>query len=240
MKAVSRMLSVLALGCFVACGGGGGGDPIADSAKGMVDSTKALSTLKTDMASDSVFASLAKIQQYAQTIQIEKMKQQASQAQSALEQDLGLAHLALEQSCYQVDGTSATYTNCTFSGEGASGTINGSVSVNGDVITIDLIIDIQAQGTTIKVEYDGELTITATSIDGALTIKYDIDISAYTGTGAPAGTPQTVEAEISMDFNDITLDASGCATGGTMVLGGMSAKDITVTFGPACGDVKVE
>jgi hypothetical protein len=132
---------------------------------------------------------------------------------------------------------------CTFVDCGDSGwTINGSLGVDGDTYAIDLDLDVNSAGLAWAWSYDGEITVTPTLIDGSLS-----------GEGGGEFTNQQDGSSIELDFtwavdyNDIELDGSSCAVGGSLDAevsysasgsngSGSYSGSGHVDFGPACGD----
>lgn len=149
-----------------------------------------------------------------------------------------------------VSGTAdCTATSCTFTnyGDDASGSawkINGTIKKTGDTTSFDLDYDVTSAGTSLKWDISGDVTITATSIDGSVHSKGVTNVDA--GSGATA---VNVNWDTTVDYDAITLDAQGCATGGSVhavvsysvKANGQSSGAFDVegsaTFGPACGQV---
>jgi len=138
----------------------------------------------------------------------------------------------------QTGTANCTPTSCTFDNfgddtPGSSWTIDGTISKSGDTISFDLTYDIESQGTTINWSIDGSVAVTPTSIDGTVN-------SNGTATGGPAG---GVSWDVSVHYNAVQLDGSGCPIGGSVTAStsyeaaGRGIYDVegTVTFGPACG-----
>jgi hypothetical protein len=148
-----------------------------------------------------------------------------------------------------VSGTAeCTPTGCTFTnyGDPASFQINGTVSKSGDTTSFDITYDVTSAGTQLAWKIDGSVTVTATSIDGNVhshgVTKVDGSMTGGQGT-------ISVTWDTSVDYDAITLDAQGCATGGSVHAvvaydvdaggrgGGAFDVEGTATFGPACGQV---
>lgn len=149
-----------------------------------------------------------------------------------------------------VTGTAdCTPTGCTFTNYGDDSTssawkINGSISKTGDTTKFNLDYDVVSAGTSLKWHIDGDVTLTATSIDGSVHSHGVTDVQG--GSGA-----QTINVtwDTTVDYEAITLDAQGCATGGSVHAvvaydvkagsqgGGKFDVEGTATFGPACGQV---
>lgn len=138
----------------------------------------------------------------------------------------------------QTGTANCTPTGCTFTNfgddtPGNSWTIDGTISKSGDRITFDLTYDVTSGGTTVDWSIDGSVTVTATSIDGT------VNSSGTTNAGAGGN----VSWDVSVDYNNVQLDGTGCPIGGSVTastsytVAGQNAYDVegTVTFGPACG-----
>ncbi len=138
--------------------------------------------------------------------------------------------------CGTTSGGTTTYNNCTY----GSSTVNGTITVAGDTITVDLTTNYGGGTGTVTgldMKWTGSVTVTATQINGSL--RFDTTAST-TQYGAISG-------YTTMTFNGINLDTAGCATGGTMEAyteSGMQGYTyhgtVDVTFGPACGDAAME
>jgi hypothetical protein len=140
---------------------------------------------------------------------------------------------ALDEGCVTTSGNTTTY-NCNYGG----GTMTGSITVDGDTITFtDLSMTTQGYSYV----FNGTVTVTDTLIDGGFTFNTD-----YSG----------MQYEITVGYNSIALDASGCPVGGSLdvdvnvdmsgytgdtggydMSGMYDFPSVTVEFGPACGDV---
>jgi hypothetical protein len=146
---------------------------------------------------------------------------------------------ALTEGCYTENGNTITYTNCTYGGAGMSETINGTVTIDGDNVTVDLTIDVDYSGNSYHYVWTGSVTVTATSVNGSL--NFDMQMNQ-------GGMEYTYN--VAIDYNAIVLDGTGCPTGGSFTIdvdvdisgmpsgyGGQSYPGVQVDFGPACGDV---
>lgn len=117
-----------------------------------------------------------------------------------------------DPTCVTTTGTTTKYNNCKNSGDSA--TINGEVSVTGDssMLTVDYnnltISGFGGSGTTGNLSLDGTVTITPTSINGALTAKLDATVS---GTGG-AGT--TITSKV--DYQNVVLSTECGISGGAI------------------------
>jgi hypothetical protein len=131
---------------------------------------------------------------------------------------------------------------CTFVGCGddlGTWTIDGTLGKSGDTYTFDLDMTLDTEGISWDWHYEGEITATATLISGHLE-----------GNGSGVIEQQggyTYSNDWSVDYNDIGLDGSGCATSGSVSAsgnyvieggagGGHWSGSATITFGPNCGD----
>lgn len=138
-----------------------------------------------------------------------------------------------------------TPTGCTFNMCGSAGyTINGSIGISGDTYTFDLRLTGSIAGVTWNYTYAGSLTVSATMINGSFSSMGD-------GTIDSNGSHFEYSFDTSLDINAITLDASGCAIGGSLTIevdysvsgtntggsGSYSGRG-TATFGPTCGAVQ--
>ncbi len=221
----------------VACGGGGGSvkdfTPTAEEkgqATAVVQDTKALESLKSDLGGDSALGKFTEIYSGASYLTSQQMSRNSSGSSDVV------AFLAAEQSfledgCQVVSGNSVTYNNCGYSGS----TIDGFIKVNGDDITIDLTITFSSGGYSGDYRYSGAITVTDTLVDGALSIDYDISSLSY---------------DMDVRYDAIQL-VDGCAVGGGLRIeldasvsgyGGINAGDavVEVAFGPSCGEMTMK
>jgi hypothetical protein len=135
-----------------------------------------------------------------------------------------------------------TESGCTFEACGDSTwTIDGTIGISGDTYTIDLDLAINAGGQAWDWAYDGEITATDTSIDGSLSGD-----GGGTFSNPQDGSEITLDWSWSVDYNEIELDASSCAVGGSLDAhvdysagtsqgGGNFSGSGHVDFGPTCG-----
>lgn len=153
---------------------------------------------------------------------------------------LGLAPSELPDSqilAAQTGTAECTPTGCTFTNfgddtPGNAWTIDGTITKSGDTITFDLSYDIASQGAQVDWNIEGSVTVTPTSLDGAV---------HSTGSSSTAGT--SVDWDVNVRYDDVVLDGTGCPTGGSVtastsysVMGQGYDVEGTVTFGPACGE----
>jgi hypothetical protein len=152
-----------------------------------------------------------------------------------------------------VAGTATcTADTCTFTGygddtPGNSWTIDGTVKHSGDTSTFNLDYKVTSSGAAIAWHIDGDVTVNATLIDGSIHSHGKTDVSAM---GSTPGVNVTYDTNV--DYNNIVLDAQGCATGGDLHAtvsynasvsgqsGGAYNVQGGVTFGPACGAVTAD
>jgi hypothetical protein len=135
-------------------------------------------------------------------------------------------------------------TGCTFDQCGTEDQyINGTVAIDGDHYTWELDFVSTAEGQSFQLDYNGDLTITETSIDGS---------ASATGGGSFENEGQSISLELDWElvFNAVELDPA-CTSG--PIGGSMDAfsrfvassqgqtagyfAEGSVTFGPACGQV---
>jgi hypothetical protein len=131
---------------------------------------------------------------------------------------------------------------CTFDqcGFGGDFLIDGTITISGDNYTFDMSLSGNYQGAVWSYDYTGALTISATLIDGTFTVDGN-------GTFSGGGQTITYSQDVSVIFDNVTLDSSGCAVGGSVTANisisvegyeeGNYAVTGTATFGPACGQV---
>ena len=232
---------VLIAGCD--SGGGGGSEVELDgtqkqqveaSSKALVKSGEDLGALKTEPGSDQTFTSLSTVFSNSSSLWSTKMAAKAGSgsfgtAYGALE----TATFALTDGCYTQNGDTVTY-DCNEGGYG----LQGSVTISGDTIEIDLSMD--TQGYTFI--YTGKITVTDTMIDGWLAFDYAVN---------QAGMDFAYDVRI--DYNGVEL-MDGCAVAGSLKvdvevdiagLEGLPAAatnaynypNVTIEFGPMCGDI---
>ena len=201
-----------------------------ESAKGVVIKVSTLKNVKANPEDQTVFANLNEI--FGDAQQLLSAAQTSGSLKSALLQTV--------EGCVTQSGNTITYNNCNYGSTGYSYVINGTITTSGDVFKVDLTIDIDAigsgYGTKQKMVYKGEITITATKIDGNL--DYDIFFDVQ---GATSGT-----YKLNIKYDNIGLDASGCPTSGKSSIkydvnaqGQSQSGTIDLEYGPACGDVKM-
>ena len=230
----AMMVSLIA--AVGACGGGDDGPPT------MVNTSSATSTISQtanfgDALAGSDGASAAGA-----------IQSLGASAQGIVQLDPGQASLSIDEgdtanatgTC-DCDENGCTFTDC--GDDGGTWTMNGSISTSGDTYTIDLSMDMNVSGYMYSWDYDGSITITDTQISGNLSGDGDATFSQEGGGG-----DINISWSWDVDYNDVQLDAQGCATGGSIDSsvsydagssqgGGNFSGSGSVTFGPACGDV---
>jgi hypothetical protein len=232
MSGNARLVAVLVAAAAIGCGSSGSGvskkpltatPQMKSSAKTSVDSATELGKLKTNANDSSGLGAFGQIYGSANVLV-------GSVQQAGLSGTL-VSALTTGEGCATTSGGTITYDNCTY----GSTVVDGTITVNGDTISIDVVYDMSGGSssvTAIKLDFNGSVTVTAARIDGTLTVTTDAATTSY---GSVTGT--TV-----IDYNAITL-AGGCATGGTLDIqseSGMAGytytTEISVAFGPSCGD----
>jgi hypothetical protein len=106
--------------------------------------------------------------------------------------------------CVTPSGTSWTYNQCK-SDDGKT-TINGSVTVNGSSVALDLTFATSAQA-NVDIKLKGTLTVTPSSINGTLTYSVGASVGGLPGTGVAITT--------TVDYRMITFTAN-CITSGSI------------------------
>lgn len=149
------------------------------------------------------------------------------------------------------DASGCVFDSC--SDDAAGFTIDGSITVDGDHYTFDVTIDqtvaSESDTTTAHLSTSGDITLGQAIIDGSVSGDASTKIELTDSDGQQ----QTITASYSwdLDANQIALDQSRCAVGGSLhacvsaraAANGQSAKYNgcgTVDFGPACGDAVAE
>jgi hypothetical protein len=136
-------------------------------------------------------------------------------------------------------GTSCTFTDCTSDGtSGATWSISGTMSWDGEMFMCDLTITGDFQGFSYSMHETCDLALTATSVDGSLATDGSYEIPAQAGVPGGASASWTS----SMGFNMVEFDGNGCPTSGSLDVsssvtagGAQYAGSGTVTFtGEGC------
>lgn len=243
---MKKYLLLICASAFVAScdsGGGGGSEVELDgaqkqqveaSSKALVESGEDLGALKTDPGSDQTFTSLSTVFSNASSLWSTKMSAKAgSGSYGAAYGALETATFALSNGCYTQNGDTITY-DCNEAGYG----LQGSVTISGDNIMIDLSMD--TQGYTFI--YTGDITVTETMVDGWLAFDYAVDQAGM-----------AFAYDVRIDYNGVEL-VDGCAVAGSLNvdvdvdiegLEGLPAAassaynypNVTIEFGPECGDI---
>lgn len=242
----SLFVSVSVIGA-VACGGGGSGSSgnttaNPQAASSTVSSTGMLQSSIGSMNGQSAGNALSAIGSSAQGIVTYAPEGQTGalvQLQDTLAQLHANTNVAMSSNA-PGDCICDASGNCTFDMCGGSGYLmSGTITRSGDSYTIDIQMTASTTGIEYEWDYQGAVTMSATSIDGNL---------SGTGTGTVMAGDMTISYDFDWDvtYNAIVLDATGCATGGSLDAhvsfsvdgtGGAGAYsgDATVTFGPTCG-----
>jgi len=143
----------------------------------------------------------------------------------------------------ECSATSCTFNNYGDDTAGSSWLINGTVSATGDNAKFNLTYKVLTAATSLTWAIDGDVTNSATAIDGNIHSHGVTDIAS--GSNNPG---INVTWDTGLDFNAISVDAQGCATGGDLHAvvaysaqagGNGAAFDVegTAAFGPTCGTV---
>jgi autotransporter translocation and assembly factor TamB len=140
------------------------------------------------------------------------------------------------------DADSCMFEDC--GDEAGTWTIDGSIEVDGDHVTFDLDLAVAFGGQSLDWQYQGDLTVNETLIDGS---------ASGDGSGSFSAEGENVELDWSWELgcNEITLNDNGCPTGGSLdasvsydVSGssgeGSFSGSASVAFGPDCGDFEIE
>jgi len=241
---MALVLAAVAMLGLVACGGGGGSKKAVtvtqaevQSATNVVQDTGKLSNLKTDTKSDDTFTALGQI--FGNASQLWGKAQQETSG-TALLADFDIVGGGLTDTCVSTSGGTTTYSNCS---NGAQ-TIDGTVTINGDSIVVDLTIVTTGGGTGDQTfTWSGDVTV-ANNTAGQTTIDGWLKFSVETNQGG-----SSVTYDVSIDYVGILMGNTGCPTAGTMsidvsvdmpnVPSGYAPDfpSVEITFGPACGDV---
>lgn len=136
------------------------------------------------------------------------------------------------------DDTGCTFDNFGDDSEYGSYRINGSIRQSGDRLTFDLTYDINYDGFDFHWEMDGNVVANASLIDGEIHSHGDANFESE-------GKTYDIGWDFDIDYDNITLDGSGCPVGGALsatvaydVAGAGSYRAAgSVRFGPACGQV---
>jgi hypothetical protein len=217
---------------LVACGGDGGGDPgtiTPDTATASVGQTvelvQALKVADGTAASGSVLAMIGLDQGILLPNDVPHGKPAPAPAPAVAPTLHGTA------SC---DAGGCVFDHFGDDFSGYAWEITGTISISGGdyVFALDLTIDTDM--VHLHWRMDGEMTVTDTSIDGEVRIVAD---------GTSGGSD--VSWEVTVDYIDVVLDASGCPIGGRLDARSIFTGDGRelwnlegfVTFGPTCGEI---
>ncbi len=197
------------------------------NAAATIEDTRSLANLKANSQDGAALSAFSQIQAGANQLL------GSAQVASALSAEESVPRSY--ENCVTEAGGTVTYTNCS----DGSQTINGTIAISGDTVTVDLRIGYASGGYAGDVVYKGSVTITSTSVNGSLSFDYGMSGATYS---------------VDISYESIGLDAGGCAVSGSMAidqsikigggsLGGLagssSGASFRVDFGPACGDMKM-
>ena len=153
---------------------------------------------------------------------------------------------ALQASCAQVGDHTVTYSGCSYSQDGISGTLNGTITVSGGTVTWDIhyTIELSTQGVSANgsFHFSGTLTVTDTTIAGQGRSEYVVHAS---GNGESIDLGQTTQFDANLTYD---TTAGYCITGGTLEIrrstvvsgSGSGSFDGGVKFTwTGCGEVTV-
>jgi len=126
-------------------------------------------------------------------------------------------HQAVQSGTCDCTETACNFENCTDSSAGFSYKLNGSIAYeNGHMTCTDFSFEMSLDGSssgggtfTAVYNLDCDVTLTETSIDGNLHLSGEME-SNYGGQAANA------TYDVSVDYNDVTWDANGTPTGGSV------------------------
>lgn len=254
------MIAALAAAALVGCGdddddsGGAAGSPegaAANSASAAVE----LNVVKEQPADGAVLGTLNKMYANLQAFDVQIKAQKAQEMSGGGNQlppgvqrpGLSVRHDALDEACITVDDNtgSTTFDNC----EEGGATFNGTITVDGDTINVDVQMVVDPSGyagalpagapgatPTIKEVRVTEktptpFTVTDTRIDGVL--KVDIMATIDIPMLGEQTIPTNLTATYALELTD------GCATGGTLAISDGNQTN-TATFGPGCNEVTIE
>jgi hypothetical protein len=241
-------MNKIAIATLVFAAAACGGD---DAAKGTVNTTSAktsveqMGKINTSMSSGNGANAAAALQALTSASQsIVTPAGQAGRLVGLLPESFPRPDLSQAISgTAECSATSCTFSNYGDNTVGSSWLINGSVGKSGDTSTFDITYNVTSAGATIDWKIDGSVTINATTIDGNVHNHGVTDLAGGSNTQAIDVTWDTAT-----DYNNITLDAQGCATGGDVhatvgyavnTAGRGSSFNVQggAKFGPACGTV---
>lgn len=202
-----------------------------DSALKVVQNTAALQQLKSNPKSGDAITAFSSINSDAQML-IAGQQQRNSSKGSGIP---GLLTAALDKAdsfdtCVTQSGGTITYAGCT----SGTNSIDGTIAVSGDQLTVDLTIKASGSGVSGDLTYKGAVTITDSSMDGHLSFTYEVSGVTY---------------EVSVSYEALVAGADGCLTGGSLnidadykiagvgISTGSTSATVRFDFGPACGDI---
>lgn len=235
---------------IVACGdddgGGDGGMGAEAAATSSVEAGLAFGELADTPESEASLGAALSVYASGQALHAQAQAANATGGMPGmLTQGLNKAY---DPSCASTTGNTTTYTAC----EVAPTTFDGTVSVSGDDVTVDITAEVDpaayngpmdavsGPGASIRmngvtVTEQGTLTVTPTTLDGVLNVDIDLSMTITMPVVGEQTTNQTTSLDI--DYDSLVID-NGCATGGTLTVSDSSYTAVA-TYGPACGDVAV-
>lgn len=231
-----KLALALSLGVFAACGG----DDDGSSVETMANPAQATATVTQMNAFSTAFASAngpsAATAAYSIGGAASAIVTPVSEGQARL---TGPA-FASPEGCV-CDESGCTFTEC--GDEAGTWEINGSIDKSGDRYTFDFTMEANQVGFAWSWTTTGDITISATNIDGTMSSEGDGTYDDGMGNMYESSWDWDVTA------NDIGLDGTGCAVSGSLdasvdYSGTVNGQDYsysgsaTVTFGPACGQAQ--
>jgi hypothetical protein len=191
----------------------------------VVNDTKGLQALKTNAKDSSALGAFAKIQSGANSL--------IGSAQASKGLTLDSVRSAIDESCITQSGGTVTYNNCS----DGSQTINGTISIVGDVYSIDLTIGFAGGGYSGDVTYAGSITATDSLVNGHLSFDYDYSSVTYSVDVTYSNLTLGAACLLGPLGGSLEVDSSTKVSG----YGGLGSTSFTfrADYGPACGDVKM-
>ena len=233
-----KLALALSLGVFAACGGDDDGGSDVETMSNPASATATV-TLLNKFSTAFAGADGASAATAAYSMGFSAASIVTPSADQGQARKIGPA-FASPEGCV-CDESGCTFTEC--GDEAGTWVINGSISKSGDTYSFDYTMDFNQSLYQWTWSTEGELTLSATLIDGSLSGGGD-------GTYDDGqGNQYDSSWEWDMTANDIGLDGTGCATSGSMdasvdysgSVNGQSysySGSATVTFGPACGQAQ--
>jgi hypothetical protein len=267
-------LLIASLSLFVAasvgCGDDGGSDEPGqqETASSTAETSASFATLKDSPEDEAALSNVSALPQLAKGLAQFGVTDTPTQpfegtAESIVEDSISKALRSQAQlgDCVSTSGTTYTYELC----EVGAFIISGEVSVNGNLMSINLTLDAQEDELNALVDDYGlalgtdlssieivsfvadiqatDLTVTPTLINGQIDFS-DTIVTAIEVDGSTEEIPN--ETTFSATYNSVEYDADRCAVGGTLVVdivsGGtqiLGSQPVEASYGPTCGDVTV-